>query len=159
MSYRFPVLLAISLASSLSLTAMAQDEDAAPAAAPTPPPAPPVEQAAPPPKPAGNPQNPKVDAPPPAPVTAVSRDVPDCQTYLASPLDGGMVERDSKLYFISPKLPSDQSLLSNGRTERFYPLLQWENTPMFQEPKRVISLIWTKVSCRISIFPPSKSAH
>jgi hypothetical protein len=111
MSYRFPVLLAICLASTLSLTALAQDEDVAPAA-PTPPaaPAPVPTPAAPAPKPAGNPQKAKTEAPPPvAPIAAVNRDVPDCLTYLGTPLDGGMVERDSKLYFISPKLPSDQA--------------------------------------------------
>jgi hypothetical protein len=125
MSSSFPLNfgLCLSLLAGATSLAFAQDEDmpAAKPAAAAPAPASPPTPTPPAPTPAG--EAPKAapaatagkkgkaakgeEAPPPPP--AESRELPDCQTYLATPLDGAVIELDKKFYYVSPKLPGDKS--------------------------------------------------
>ena len=111
MSHRYSGLVSICLAV-LILPAgwvFAQDDEVPPPAVPAAPPASVPASAA---KPAAKPA-PKAKAEsaaptPGAPAPQVSRVLPDCQTYLASPLDGSVIQVDKKVYYVSPKLPSDK---------------------------------------------------
>ncbi|MBC7661486.1 MAG: hypothetical protein H7249_17455 [Chitinophagaceae bacterium] len=45
----------------------------------------------------------------PLPPSAELRTLPDCQTYLATPMDGAIIQVNKKFYFVSPKLPTDKT--------------------------------------------------
>ena len=38
-----------------------------------------------------------------------SRELPECQNYLATPIDGSVLQIGTKLYYVSPKLPGDKT--------------------------------------------------